>query len=82
MPQPMLYQFSAFIIGAAYAKQIPTFADLAEKVGMDVHDLMQQCNAKAPPSKALVKGLAHELDINESFLEKLADEVRKDLGAK
>jgi hypothetical protein len=29
----------------------------------------------------LVKGLAKELDINESCLEKLADEVRKDLGS-
>ena len=47
-----------------------------------MRDLMRQCNAKAPPSKALVEGLAHELDINESFLEKLADEVRKDLGTK
>jgi transcriptional regulator with XRE-family HTH domain len=82
MPQPMLYQFSAFIIGAAYAKQIPTFADLAEKLGMDVTDLRRQCNAKAPPSKAMVKGLARELEIDESFLEKLAEEVRKDLGAK
>jgi hypothetical protein len=43
---------------------------------------MRQCNAKAPPSKALVKGLARELDISESFLGKLAEEVRKDLGAK
>jgi hypothetical protein len=32
------------------------------------------------PSKALVKGLAKELDIDESFLNRLADEVRKDLG--
>jgi hypothetical protein len=47
---------------------------------MDVTNLMQQCNGKAPQSKALVKGLARELDISESFLEKLADEVRKDLG--
>lgn len=37
-------------------------------------------NGKTPPSKALVKGLANELDINESYLEKLAAEVRKDLG--
>jgi hypothetical protein len=29
-----------------------------------------------------VKGLARELDIDESFLDKLADEVRKDLGTK
>ena len=57
-----------------------TFVDLAEKLKMDVVDLMRQCNAKAPPSKALVKGLARELDISESFLDKLAEEVRKDLG--
>jgi hypothetical protein len=43
---------------------------------------MRECNAKAPPSRALVKGLARELDINESYLEKLADEVRRDLGPK
>ena len=57
-----------------------TFPDLAEKLGMDVADLMRQCNAKAPPSKALVKGMARELKIDEGFLEKLAEEVRKDLG--
>jgi hypothetical protein len=45
-----------------------------------VEDLMRQVNAKVPPSKALVKGLAKELGIDESFLEKLAAEVRKDLG--
>jgi hypothetical protein len=49
---------------------------------MDVHDLMRQCDAKTPLTRALVKGLAKELKIDESFLEKLADEVRPDLGAK
>jgi hypothetical protein len=43
---------------------------------------MRQCNGKTPPSKALVKGLSRELDITESYLDKLAEEVRKDLGAK
>jgi hypothetical protein len=56
-----------------------TFVDLAEKLRMPVEDLMRQCNGHAPPSKALVKGLARELDINESYLDKLAEEVRKDL---
>lgn len=37
---------------------------------------------RASPSKALVKGLAKELDIDESFLSRLPDEVWKDLGAK
>jgi hypothetical protein len=81
MPEPRLYQFSTHI-GAACTRQMVTFADLADRLKMDVTDLMRQCNAKSPPSKALVKGLAHELKIDESFLEKLADEVRKDLGAK
>jgi hypothetical protein len=49
---------------------------------MDVRQLMLECNGKAPPSKALVKGLARELDISEPYLDKLAEEVRKDLGAK
>ena len=57
-----------------------TFPDLAEKLKIDVIDLMRQSNGKVPPSKALVKGLAKELDIDESFLNRLADEERKDLG--
>jgi transcriptional regulator with XRE-family HTH domain len=73
------YTFSTHI-GAACATKMRTFPDLAEKLKMDVTDLMRQCNGKVPPSKALVKGLAKELDIDESFLEKLAAEVRKDLG--
>ena len=80
MPAPKLYQFSTHI-GTDCAKQFRTFADLAEKLKMDVTDLMRQCNAHALPPKALVKGLARELEINESLLEKLAEEVRKDLGA-
>lgn len=57
-----------------------TFADLAEKLKMRVEDLMQQWNDKAPPSKAQVKGLAKELDIDESFLSRLAMKFRKTLS--
>ena len=67
-------------IGETCARKMRTFVDLADKLKMDIHDLMKQCNGKVPPTKALVKGLAKELDINESYLEKLAEEVRKDLG--
>ena len=48
------YQFSTQI-GAACAKQVRKFYDLAEKLKMDVTDLMRQCNGKVSPSKALVK---------------------------
>jgi hypothetical protein len=57
-----------------------TFHDLAEKLKMPVQDPMNQCNGKPRHPKALVKGLAKELEIDESFLNRLADEVRKDLG--
>jgi hypothetical protein len=51
-----------------------------ERLKMPVEDLMRQCNGKAIPAKALVKSLANGLDIDGSYLEKLAEEVRKDLG--
>jgi hypothetical protein len=38
MPLPKLYVFSAFIIGAAYARQFRTFPDLAGKLEMHVTD--------------------------------------------
>lgn len=65
------YSFSV-TIGETCNRKMRTFVDLAEKLRMPVEDLMRQCNGKTPPSKALVKGLAKELDINESYLEKLA----------
>jgi hypothetical protein len=55
------YTFSTHI-GEACAKQFRTVPDLAEKLKMDVTDLMQQCNGKVPPSKDLVKGLAGRLN--------------------
>ena len=51
-------------IGAACAKQFRTFADLAEKLNMNLTELMRQRNGKVSPSK----GLAKELNIDESFL--------------
>jgi hypothetical protein len=67
-------------IGENCARKMRTFVDLAEKLKMDVTDLMRQCNGKVSPSKGLVKGLAKELGIDESYLERLAAEVRKNLG--
>jgi hypothetical protein len=82
MPDPKPYKppyaFSV-TIGEACNRKMRNFVDLADKLKMPVEDLMRQANGHAPPSKALVKGLARELDINESYLEKLAEEVRKDL---
>ena len=83
MPDPKPYKppyaFSV-TIGENCARKMRTFVDLAEKLKMPVEDLMRQANGHASPSKALVKGLARELGIDEGYLERLADEVRKDLG--
>jgi ribosome-binding protein aMBF1 (putative translation factor) len=81
MPDVKPYKPYAFsvTIGENCARKMRTFADLAEKLKMPVEDLMRQCNGKVPPSKTLVKGLAKELGIDETYLEKLAAEVRKDL---
>jgi hypothetical protein len=81
MPEPKLYAFST-TIGTACNQKSRTFQDLAERLKLGVHQLMKECNAKVPPSKALVKSLARELDLPESMLDKLAEEVRKDLGAR
>ena len=74
------YAFST-TIGETCTRKMVTFLDLAEKLKMDVTDLMRQCNGHAPPSKALVKGLPKELDIDEGLLERLAADVRKDFAA-
>jgi hypothetical protein len=73
------YAFSV-TIGETCARKMRTFVDLAEKLKMPVEDLMRQCNGKTAPTKALVKGLAKELGLSESHLDKLAEEVRKNLG--
>jgi hypothetical protein len=46
-PEPKLHSLSTHI-GSACAKQFKTFADLSEKLNMDLTDLMRQCNGKAP----------------------------------
>jgi hypothetical protein len=55
------YTFSTHI-GAARTKQFRTFPDLAEKLKMDVTEMMRQCNGKVSPSKALVKKVRKDLE--------------------
>jgi hypothetical protein len=72
MPEPKLYQFSV-TIGTACNRRSRTFVDLAAKLKIDVHQLVRECNGHAPPSKAIVKGLARELDLSKSMLDRLAE---------
>jgi hypothetical protein len=56
------YLFSTHI-GTACNVKSRTFVDLAEKLKMPVDDLIRQVNGKTALSKALVKGLSRELDM-------------------
>ena len=67
-------------IGECLTPKMTTFYELAEALKMDVTELMRQANGHAPPSKALVKGVAKEVGMDEKTLEKLTDEVRKDFA--
>jgi ribosome-binding protein aMBF1 (putative translation factor) len=51
------YTFSTRIREAC-TRQMRRFVDLAEKLNVDVTELMRQCKGEVSPSKALVKGLA------------------------
>jgi hypothetical protein len=59
------YAFSV-TIGECMTRKMVTFLDLAEKLKMPVEDLIRQCNGKMAPTKALVKGLAKELGMDEA----------------
>jgi hypothetical protein len=58
MPDPKPYKppyaFSV-TIGETCARKLRTFQDLADKLKMDVTDLMRQANGHTSPSKAVVK---------------------------
>jgi hypothetical protein len=59
MPDPKPYKppyLFSVTIGETCNRKMRTFVDLAEKLKMDVTDLIRQCNGQAFPSKALVKG--------------------------
>jgi transcriptional regulator with XRE-family HTH domain len=79
MPEPKVYEFSKHI-GALCVTRDTNVHKLGAKLGVDPTELLRMINGKVMPTKALVKGLAKELDIDESFLNRLAEEVRKDLG--
>lgn len=49
---------------------------LGPRLGIDPRELLDMINAKKMPTKAVIRGLAKEVDIDERYLEKLAGEIR------
>ena len=47
---------------------------------MDPTELLRMINGRVMPTKAVVQGLARELGSDVRYLEKLVEEIRKDLN--
>lgn len=50
------------------------------KLGMDPIELLRMINGKVVPTRAVIQGLAKELDSDRGYLENLGEEIRKDLN--
>ena len=74
------YAFST-TIGETCTRKMVTFLDLAEKLKMDVTDLMAPVQWPTLHHRRLWSKAAKELDIDEGLLERLAADVRKDFAA-
>jgi hypothetical protein len=79
MPEP--YQFSTFI-ETLCVKHQTNVHKLGATLGIDPVELLRMINGNAMPTKAVIEGLAKQLDSDPRYLEKLAEEIRKDLGVK
>jgi transcriptional regulator with XRE-family HTH domain len=49
-----------------------SFYQLGPRLGIDPGELLAMVNGKKIPTKAVLRGLAKELDVDERYLEKLA----------
>ena len=79
MPEQKVYEFSKHI-GALCATRGTDVYKLGAKLNIDPAELLRMINGRTKPTKAVINGLAWELDSDVRYLEKLADEVRKDLS--
>lgn len=78
MPEPKVYAFSQHI-GALRVTRETNVHKLGAKLGVNPRELLRMINGKVVPTKAVITGLARELDSDVRYLEKLAEEIRSDL---
>jgi hypothetical protein len=75
MPEPKVYEFSKHI-GALCVTRDTNVHKLGAKLGIDPAVLLSMINGKVMPTKAVISGLARELDSDVRYLEKLAAEIK------
>jgi hypothetical protein len=79
MPESKVYAFSQHI-GTLCVTHDTNVHKLGAKLGIDPAELLRMINGKVVPTKQVIQGLARELSSDPSYLQKLADEINKDLG--
>jgi putative sterol carrier protein len=75
MPLTKVYEFSKHI-GALCVTRDTNVHKLGAKLVIDPAVLLSMINGKVMPTKAVISGLARELDSDVRYLEKLAEEIR------
>jgi hypothetical protein len=75
MPKAKVYEFSEHICALCVTRGTDVFR-LGTKLGIDPMELLQMINGKVVPTRAVIRGLAKELDSNVSLLMKLAAEIK------
>jgi hypothetical protein len=70
-----VYEFSRHV-GALCARAGKNVYTLAPKLGLEPSELLDMINCRMKPTKAVVQGLAKELDSDVRYLEKLAAEIQ------
>jgi hypothetical protein len=75
MPEPKAYEFTNHICALCATRGTDVFR-LGAKLGIDPMELLQMINGKVVPTRAVISGLAKELDSNVSLLTKLATEIK------
>jgi hypothetical protein len=75
MPEPTVNEFSKHIGALCAARGTDVFM-LGRKLGVDPLELLRMINGRIKPTKAVISGLARELDSDVRYLEKLAAEIK------
>jgi transcriptional regulator with XRE-family HTH domain len=75
MRQRKDYEFSR-VVGALCIRANTNVVKLGKKLGIDPVELLRMFNGYVVPSKAVIAGLAKELNSDVRYLEKLAAEIK------
>jgi hypothetical protein len=75
MPQRQVSDFTRYV-GVLLSRRQVEIYPLSRRLNMDPTELQRMINGIATPTKAVIAGLARELDTDVRHLEKLAEEIR------